>query len=116
MTDITLIIKGILYLIIGGLTIFVTVFLRGKMSTQAYNNLCTCIYYGVHAAEQLFYSNQGKEKYEYVLDYLRSKGYNVDNESLEMEFKTLIEAAVKELRIEQGQTIHDGEQEVPDDE
>lgn len=106
MTDITMIIQGILYVIFGVVLLFLIPFLKGKLNAQQMEVLYTVIFNGVHAAEQLFYSDQGQEKYQYVLDYLRDRGYKVDDERLKMEFKTLIEAAVKELRIEQGQQLH----------
>lgn len=102
MIDITMIIRGIALVLAGVIMYFVIPLLKGKLNAQQMEVLYTIVYNGVHAAEQLFYSDQGKEKYEYVLDYLRDKGYAVDDDSLKLEFKTLIEAAVKELRIEDG--------------
>lgn len=103
MNDITMIIKGIVYIVFGVVMVFLIPWLKGKLNTQQMEVLYTLIFNGVHAAEQLFKSDQGQEKFQYVLDYLRDRGYKVDDESLKLEFKTLIEAAVRELRIEQGQ-------------
>ena len=47
----------------------------------------------VTAAEQLYNSDQGKEKKAYVVDLLEKQGYHVDNEALD----SAIEAAVYEL-------------------
>jgi hypothetical protein len=53
----------------------------------------------VFAAEQLFTTEQWKEKKQYVVDLLKENGYSVDTTAVD----ALIEATVKELRIEQGQ-------------
>lgn len=104
--DITMIFRGGILILAGLFMIFVIPILKGKLNSQQMETLYTIVTHGVHAAEQIYYSNQGKEKKQYVLDYLREHGYKVDDEALEMEFKTLIEAAVKELRIEQGQQLN----------
>ena len=52
----------------------------------------------VFAAEQLFNSTEGKAKKAYVLNLLRDNGYDIDSATVD----ALIEATVKELRIEMG--------------
>ena len=104
--DITLLIRGIGLILACIVICFLIPLLKNKLSTQQMEILYTFVCKGVEAAEQLFYSNQGKEKYQYVLDYLKDKGCKVDDDSLKLEFKTLIESAVKELRIEQGQRLN----------
>lgn len=52
----------------------------------------------VKGAEQIFTDPQsGEQKKQYVIDYLNSKGVKITMEDLDM----LIEAAVKELNLEQ---------------
>jgi hypothetical protein len=53
----------------------------------------------VFAAEQLFTSDMWREKKQYVVDLLKENGYTVDVTAVD----ALIEATVRELRIEQGQ-------------
>lgn len=109
--DLTLIIRGVIMILAGIITAFVVPLLKNKLSVQQMDILYTLVNSGVHAAEQLFYSDQGQEKYNFVLNYLRERGYNVDDEALQGDFKVMIEAAVKELRIEDGyRTVEKKEQ------
>ena len=56
---------------------------------------------GVAAAEQLYKgAGRGEEKKQYVIDFLKQKGFKVDEESV----INAIEAAVKQLNTE-GLTI-----------
>ena len=56
---------------------------------------------GVAAAEQLYKgAGRGEEKKQYVIDFLKQKGFKVDEESV----SNAIEAAVKQLNTE-GLTI-----------
>lgn len=72
--------------------------IKNKMSQQQQDTFETFVNIGVYAAEQLYNSDQGKEKKQYVLDFLAQKGYKVDIIGVEQ----AIEAAVKALRLEQG--------------
>ena len=49
----------------------------------------------------LYKSDQGQEKKAYVVELLRQQGYIVDPEQIEGSLNAMIEAFVKELKIEQ---------------
>ena len=97
--DLTQIILAVITLISGVLTGFVIPWIKNKLSDHQYETFATLVRVGVFAAEQLFTSEQWKEKKQYVVDLLKENGYTVDTTAID----ALIEATVRELRIEQGQ-------------
>lgn len=96
--DLTQIILAIITLIGGIITRYLIPWIKNKLTDHQYDTLCALVRVGVYAAEQLFTSEQWKEKKQYVLDLLMENGYEVDIASVD----ALIEATVRELRIEQG--------------
>ena len=99
--DLTQIILAVLSLIIAYLTRYVIPWIKSKLSDKQYNDLTKLVKVGVFAAEQIFSSEKWKEKKAYVVDLLTENGYSVDTTAVD----ALIEATVRELRIEQGQTL-----------
>lgn len=97
--DLTQIILAVIALISAALTGFVIPWLKNKLTDHQYDTLAALVRVGVFAAEQLFTSEQWKEKKQYVVDLLKENGYSVDVTAVD----ALIEATVRELRIEQGQ-------------
>ena len=97
--DLTQIILAIITLIFGLITRYAIPWIRGKVNDQQADVLSALVRVGVYAAEQLFASEQWKEKKQYVVDLLKENGYTVDTTAVD----ALIEATVRELRIEQGQ-------------
>ena len=73
-----------------------------KQTTEAQRKeLTSWVKIGVAAAEQLYVGQgRGEEKKQYVLDFLKQKGFKVDEESV----VNAIEAIVKQLNTE-GLTI-----------
>lgn len=69
---------------------------NAKLSESQQSMLQAAIKTGVFAAEQLFNSDQGKQKKSYVLSLLESQGYAIDSAAVD----AAIEAAVKKLKIE----------------
>ena len=98
--DLTQIILAVIALLSAIITGFVIPWLRNKLTDHQYDTLATLVRVGVFAAEQLFTSEEWKEKKQYVVDLLEENGYKVDVTAVD----ALIEATVRELRIEQGQT------------
>ena len=91
--DITPIVNAALALIGAGVSVFLIPWLK-KQTTEAQRKELT-------AAEQLYKgAGRGEEKKQYVLDFLKQKGFKVDEESV----SNAIEAAVKQLNTE-GLTI-----------
>ena len=93
--DITNIIKFLFVIISAVLTYFVIPYIRAKTSDSELESLKSYIRAGVHAAEMLYKeSGMGKNKKEYVVEYLRELGYSVDVNELD----ALIEGAVYDLK------------------
>ena len=96
--DLTQIILAIITLIGAIITKYVIPWIKSKLDDRQYNNLKALIRTGVFAAEQLFSTKEWKEKKAYVVDLLKENGIDVDIAAVD----ALIEATVRELRIEQG--------------
>ena len=96
--DLTQIILAIITLIGAIITRYVIPWIKSKLSDHQYETFTALVRVGVFAAEQLFTSEQWKEKKQYVVDLLKENGYKVDSTAVD----ALIEATVRELRIEQG--------------
>ena len=99
--DLTQIILAVITLIFGVLMRYVIPVAKEKLNKDQMELLRIAVKTGVYAAEQLYNSDQGKEKRQYVIDYLEEHGYIVDPEKIEDPVRAMIEAAVKELRIEE---------------
>ena len=99
--DLTQIILGIITIIGGIIARYLIPWIQGKLDERQYDVFNGLVRVGVFAAEQIFTSEQWKEKKEYVVNLLKENGYEVETTAVD----ALIEATVKELRIEMGQTI-----------
>ena len=99
--DLTNIICGICTLIGALVARYLVPLIKSKLDDRQMGLLNGLVRIGVFAAEQLFNSDQGREKKAYVVDLLRKNGYEVDSSAVD----AMIEATVKELRIEMGQRI-----------
>lgn len=94
--DITEILSIIVYLVLAIASAFIIPAVRRNMSQQDMTELLKWVDIGVAAAEQLYESTQGSVKKKYVLGFLESKGYTVDENSL----NEIVEAAVNRLHNE----------------
>ena len=99
--DLTQIILAIITLIGAIITRYVIPWIKTKLTDHQYEMFNGLVRTGVYAAEQLFTTGEWKEKKQYVVDLLKENGYSVDTTSVD----ALIEATVRELRIEQGQAV-----------
>jgi len=97
--DLTQIILAIITLIGAIISRYLIPWIKNKLSDQQYEVFATLVRVGVFAAEQLFSRDEWKEKKQYVVNLLLENGYTVDETAVD----ALIEATVRELRIEQGQ-------------
>ena len=100
MVDLTKIIEIVIALISALLTAFVIPWIKSKtdinngaVSENQAAMIRLAIKTAVTAAEQIYNSDEGKQKKEYVVDLLRQQGINVDMPSID----AAIEAAVLEL-------------------
>lgn len=95
--DITEIFEAILTITMFVIMRFFVPWLKGRVSETKWDELYKWISISVRAAEMIYSeSGMGKEKKNYVRDFLTSKGYTVDDE----EINAMLEAAVLELKQE----------------
>lgn len=96
--DLTQIILAVITLIGALITRYLIPWIKEKTNEKQFEALKLLAKVGVYAAEQIFSTEQWKEKKQYVLDFLKKNGYEVDAPAVD----ALIESLVRELRIEQG--------------
>lgn len=98
MTDITPIVNAVIALIAAIITTFLIPWIKGKIDAAKLAQIVEWVGIAVRAAEQIYNeSGMGEKKKQYVLDFLASKGFTLDPNSI----NAMIEAAVKNLNIEQ---------------
>lgn len=91
MIDLTPIANAVIALVAALITAFLIPWIKAKIDAEKLNKVAEWVNIAVQAAEQIYNgSGRGAEKKAYVLEFLRSKGYTLDMESVE----NLIEAAV----------------------
>ena len=96
--DLTGIVLAVISLIAALITRYLIPWIKSKTDEKQFEALKILAKVGVYAAEQLFSTEQWKEKKQYVLDFLKQNGYEIDAPAVD----ALIESLVRELRIEQG--------------
>ena len=96
--DLTQIIVAILTLVISAVSAFLIPYIKTKVSAEQFATIKLWVQVAVQAAEMLYVgSGRGEEKKQYVLDFLKSKGFSLNMEEIE----NLIGAAVLELKQSQ---------------
>ncbi len=98
--DLTQIILAVITLIFGLISRYAIPYAKSKLNSDQMDILRTAVKTAVYAADQLYNSDQGKAKKQYVIDLLKEQGYIVDPEQIEPTMDALIESMVKELKIE----------------
>lgn len=92
--DLTSIANAVIALIAAIITAFVIPRIRSKTTDAQFEKIKMWVTVAVEAAEQLYTgSGRGAEKKAYVVEFLNSKGFKIDAETLDK----LIEAAVFNL-------------------
>ena len=95
MTDLTPIISAALTLIMAVITTFLIPYLKTKIDANKFDKIKSWVTAAVKAAEMIYVgTGRGEEKKAYVVQYLNSKGYTLDADSI----NNLIESAVLELK------------------
>lgn len=95
--DLTKIFEAVILLLISIITYVIIPYVKRKTDKEDYEMLEFWVTKGVQAAEQLYKeTGKGKEKKQYVIDFLASKGYSVDFDEID----NLIESAVFEMKGE----------------
>ena len=98
MTDLTPIVNAVIALIAAIVTTFLIPWIKSKIDAAKLAQIVEWVGIAVRAAEQIYNeSGMGEKKKQYVLDFLASKGFTLDPDSI----NAMIEAAVKDLNIEQ---------------
>lgn len=98
MTDLTPIVNAVIALIAAIITTFLIPWIKSKIDAAKLAQIAEWVGIAVRAAEQIYNeSGMGEKKKQYVLDFLSDKGFTLDPNSI----NAMIEAAVKELNIEQ---------------
>lgn len=96
MTDLTPIINAVIALAAALVTAYIIPWLKRKTNEQDRDELLKWVEIAVAAAQQMHYQLSGPARKAYVLEFLESKGYSVD----EAEIDNAIEAAVLKLHKE----------------
>lgn len=94
--NITEILEAAVYLVAAIVSLFVIPAIKNKVGAQNMEQFLKWVDIAVAAAEQLYDATQGDTKKEYVLNYLSTKGFVVD----ETEVNLAIEASVNRLHHE----------------
>ncbi len=97
MTDITGVVKAAIILIFTFVFTFLIPYLKSKIDKNKQNQIFKWAQIAVKAAEMIYQGvGRGDEKKAYVTEFLASKGFCIDFESID----NLIEAAVFDLKKE----------------
>lgn len=92
--DITQIVVAVIGLLSVIVTSVIVPLLKQKLGAEKMSELQKWVEIAVHAAEQIITgTGKGKEKKEYVIEFLREKGFDVDDQAVE----NAIEAAVYDM-------------------
>jgi biopolymer transport protein ExbD len=93
--DITPVLQAIFILISIIITTVLVPMIKSKTTAEQQQNIESWIKIAVSAAEQLYtQSGQGAEKKAYVVNYLKERGFTVDESKLD----AMIESAVYQLK------------------
>lgn len=90
MIDLTPVLQAVISLCAALTTAFIVPWLRQKAGRERTARIYEITKIAVNAAEQLYGAGAGKEKAQYVINYLHSHGYDIDEEEL----KAALESAV----------------------
>lgn len=91
--DLTEVFKAVIALVSALITTMLVPYIRAKVEASKFAKLAEMVNIFVGAAEQLYNSNQGQEKKQYVLDKLAEAGYRVNGSEID----AMIESAVLAL-------------------
>ncbi len=95
--DITAIINAVIALAAAVISTFLIPWIRSKTAGEQREQLIAWVKIAVAAAEQIYVgTGRGKEKKQYVIDFLAKNGFTVNTQSVD----AAIEAAVQQLNNE----------------
>lgn len=94
MTNITPVVEAVLALVAAVITCFLVPYIKSKYGAEKLEEIQKWVRIAVEAAEQIFVgTGLGKQKKAYVEEFLASKGFTLDSDSIDK----MIEAAVLAL-------------------
>ncbi len=94
MINLTPIVNALLAVLAVLITVYLIPWIKSQTTEKQREEINAWVKIAVQAAEQLYKgSGQGEQKKQYVLDYLASKGFTIDADSIDK----MIEAAVLEI-------------------
>lgn len=100
LTDLTPIACAVLALVIAAVTTFLIPYIKRKTTKEQYTEIMSWVQIAVMAAEMIYRGvGRGEEKKQYVLDFLKGKGFKLNTEELDV----MIEAAVQDLKRTKGE-------------
>ena len=91
--DITQLVIGVIGICVLFVTMVILPLARAKFGNESVEEFLRWVKIGVQAAEQIYAIADGEQKKMYVLEFLDSKGYDVNEDEVDK----AIEAAVLEL-------------------
>lgn len=91
--DITQLVIGVIGICVLFVTMVILPLARAKFGNENVAEFLRWVKIGVQAAEQIYAITDGEQKKKYVLEFLDSKGYDVNEDEVDK----AIEAAVLEL-------------------
>lgn len=95
MVDLTQVVSAVITLIVALISAFLIPYLKSKLSADKLQKVQFWVNIAVEAAEMIYVgTGRGEEKKAYVVQYLNSKGYTLDADSI----NNLIESAVLKLK------------------
>jgi len=99
--DLTPIINAVIALVAVLITAVLVPWVRARTTAQQRDNLQVWVRIAVSAAEQLFAgSGRGAEKKKFAKNFLRSRGFKVNDRDVSEAVHAMLEAAVLELNRE----------------
>ncbi len=99
MIDLTPIVNAVIVLLGAVITAFLVPWIKRKTTEAQRNELTAWVEIAVKAAEQIIKGTKlGQERKEWVLAYLRQRGYDLDDAETAAQIEALIEAFVQGLK------------------
>lgn len=98
MIDLTSVFTAAITLIFAVMAAFIVPVAKKNLSAQELEELLRWAQIAVTAAQQLYHNLDGSARKEYVREFLKSKGYDVDDKAVD----AAIESAVLELHNKLG--------------
>ena len=100
MIDLTSILTGVVTLLSAVVTAFLIPLIKEKTNDHQLKNLMSLVELTVAAAEQVLPMKDGAKRREFVLDFLESKGYDIDNAAVDVAIESAVLKLHKELSNE----------------